>query len=238
MKTNELHDQHVRLISRRLVMAWSAWLLISWVVCLMVSPAHTDAIYGTLSEYAERYTPAACWLLQSAVVGFGLVWPAYRLGQARRSKAAVRTFRDMICILLVLQVVIWPMRMLMMWTLSQTLVLQLAFLVWVMTIGLWVYIGCRGAGAGRRILAMILCAITLFGGPMWSSVFSQVEAVQWSPLGMIWTISRAIGDSDIDMAIYQLTVIALSLAIAWVIALVLGWCFSVNTESNGVKSDN
>lgn len=160
---------------RALIITWCLWLLVSWSITLAISA----------TVHAVR------WVVFSAVFGLMAVWPALRLSQQLPSRHGAKhayaahgidygtaTFRtrlfatalDWFCLLLVFQVVVWPLMLVGRWSTQQTLWLDLAVLSWSLLTAVLIGLGRLAPLAWLRVVAMVLCVLLLIGEPIWMAV--------------------------------------------------------------------
>lgn len=197
-------------MSRPLVMAWSGWLLVSWAINL--------ALDGPVNVTHDTMLPAVRWLLMSAIVGIALIWPVCRLTQSDVRYPAVRAISDLIVLLLVFQVVLWPLRILVEWSTAQTMTINLAIAAWSMPIALWVYAGLRSGRLGRTI-AMGLCVATLIGPAIVRLMFNTASPGAWTVLEMVWFVSDPQNAMEISKVSMALSVVCGVSVVAWAVAL-------------------
>src|SRR5206468_387657 len=89
-------------------------------------------------------------------------WDRRQLSGAR---PIVRVLVDWFSLNLVLQAVIWPLRLIADWPLSQTLWIDAALAGWSLLAGLLVAWGCRSNRGGDRTAVMLLCMLIVLGEP-------------------------------------------------------------------------
>ena len=182
-------DQHGYVASSRVVvLAWCYWLLGSWIIVLWAGPR----------------LPIANAMMIASVAGMMLMWPALRLSQDTPVRAGnftplnpgLSVFLDWLCLVFVYQAVLWPLKMLSGWTVSQTFWLGLAVAGWGGLTGALVAWGCCSASGVRRAAAMLLCTLLLFGEPAIIALLNKdrpvEEAVAWtmwvSPIETVWSL--------------------------------------------------
>ncbi len=103
-------------IPRGLVMLTALWVFVSWIWLFGFSPP--------LQAQASSYSPSIRLLFASIGVGIGVAWPLLRLsGRASRAPCMQSTY-DALAVLVILQVVLWPLRLVTSWTLTRALVLD------------------------------------------------------------------------------------------------------------------
>ncbi len=191
-------------------MWWSGWLLVSWAVNL--------AIDGPVRVTSDTMLPAVRWMLMSAVVGMVLVWPVLRLAWAEGRHPAARAISDLVVLVLVFQVVIWPLRMLVDWTTAQAVMINLAIAVWALPIGLWVCLGLRSGPTGRTV-AMAACVVTLAGPALARLVFPTASPFAWTVWETVWFISDPLNTMAIETVTAPLAGVCGVSCGGWVLAL-------------------
>ncbi len=166
---------------RFLVIGWCLWLLVSWSISLTL---------GT-TVHAVR------WVVFSAVFGLMAVWPAFRLSQQPLSMSAghragglgyavAATLLDWVFLVVIFQVVIWPLMLVGGWSLRQTVFLDAAILSWSLLTGLVLALGRDRTGTGARIGMMLICAMLLVGEPALKALLSLggwLEIINWGWAG-------------------------------------------------------
>lgn len=169
------------------VLAWTIWLGVSWVMLLGV----------------ESYRPAAKWMVFSSLAGMMGVWPAWRLSQGGGrgvwQQTATQVLLEWLALVIVFQVVLWPLCANMDWKPRQTLVLDAAVTGWSLLTAAVVALGCASRRGVVRTAAMAGCMGLLLGEP---AVMALVNvgaagraATTWtwtmrlSPLETIWALT-------------------------------------------------
>lgn len=207
-----MSEREFKLVSRPLVMAASGWLLASWTVNL--------AIDSPLRITHDNMQPAVQWMMMSAVLGMGLVWPVCRLTFTRTPYAAARALSDAVVLLLVFQVVIWPLRVLVEWTVRQTVMVNLAIAVWMLPVALWVCLGLRGGRAMRSTMT-VLCVSTLIGPALARVVLPTDSASAWSVFEMVWYLTQPQRFVELHALVGPLATVAGVSAALWVLGLAM-----------------
>ena len=216
---------------RALIITWCLWLLASWSITLAISA----------TVHAVR------WVVFSAVFGLMAVWPALRLSQqlpsrfggsaaydTRHLDFGAATFRtrlfatmlDWFCLLLVFQVVVWPLMLVGRWTVQQTLWLDLAVLSWSLLTAVLIGLGRLAPLAWLRVVAMLLCVLLLIGEPIWMAVMNtgfghtadagagRLVDTHWqmriSPLQTLWELTTT--QQPYDPSGWQATILSTAAA--------------------------
>lgn len=208
-----------------LVLMWCLWLLGTWVVVVGFSPS----------------VPAARWLIFACLIGLMALWPALRLSQELipagwmpplpgaggvASPNALQggstplggawwrprlIFTDWFCLLLVFQVVLWPLRLSTRWSVPQAAWLDAAVAAWSLLTGAVIVFfsgppGANSAGigtetrsgsGGRRAWGMAACVALLLAEPLLLGLVnfgaSQGGGAVWplrvSPIQVIWELA-------------------------------------------------
>ncbi len=204
--------QQMRMQSPRLlILLWCLWLLGSWGVTLGI----------------ESLVLATRLMVYACAFGLMLLWPVFRLSQAGRAEHAVLRVvsLDWLCLILVLQTVIWPLRLSGEWGVMQTVYLNLALASWV-----WLIAGIIGLGliTGKRTLAMWACVFLLLGEPALLGVLNVVGSGEWAGAGAgTWTWSWTMRISPIG-ALWEWTKPPLLYQVAgqaeaWLVTVVPVW---------------
>ena len=135
------------------------------------------------------------WMVVSCMTGLMLMWPALRLGQnIGRAMSAEQVLWDWVCLILVVQVVIWPLRVSADWSMAQVVWLDVALSGWSLATGLLLLV-CSGwtSGAGRTA-GMAACLLLVLGEPLlmaglaWAGVCG-VWSMWVSPIDTLWALT-------------------------------------------------
>lgn len=228
---------------RTLIISWCLWLLVSWSITLAI-----DA-----TVHAVR------WVIFSAMFGLMAVWPALRLSQqlpwyqpyrsrgkglhatnggggpskAGTSRRVLATLLDWVCLLAVLQVVIWPLMLVGRWSVQQTLWLDLAVMSWSLLAGALVGLGRVLPTVWARIGAMVLCVLLAVGEPVWLALtgmgFTEPNATHgqgWqmriSPIQALWELTTTGEPYDPSGWVPVIISTAVAAVLAWLVLGVMG----------------
>lgn len=145
---------------RGLIFLASAWLMIAWGLTIGVRPP--------VQMHAASYTPGVRLLLLSIGLGIGIAWPVVRLSGSLRPWPIRQTLLDLIVLLCLAQVVIWPLRLVTTWPPLRSAAMDLCLTGWSLAIAAVVSVGSiparRGLGAIRTV-AMIATLLLVAGVP-------------------------------------------------------------------------
>lgn len=191
--------------SRELLLGWCLWLLACWFI--------SGSLEGPYALPRLRMTQMMAWL------GVMLVWPAWRLSVRQGPWPAVSTVCDMFSLWLGYQVL--AARMLI--DFPQSLrgpLIDLAFTVWLLPVGLWVFLG-RQSGPRGRAGFMLLCIVTAFGGTLAAIALEQTAwTLALAPARLMWLFSSGVTPVPIGEQAIALAAVGGGWIALWGIALV------------------
>ncbi len=149
-------DQFV--LPRGLILVSSLWLVVSWSVAIGF---RTPVVASSAS-----YTPGVRLMLISAAVGLVIAWPLLRLSQGPVRYPIRQTVLDLIVLLALLQVVIWPLRLVTPWSPFRTAALDATLTAWALLAGAFVASAVGSPRQGPRNMAMAGCVALCIAGPV------------------------------------------------------------------------
>ncbi|MCX5658725.1 MAG: hypothetical protein NTW19_03260 [Planctomycetota bacterium] len=167
-----------------LVLLWLLWLLGNWATTLSV----------------ESTVPAVRWVILAAGLGAMLLWPAFRLASAlgppapdatldERVRPASAVLFDWLCLMLIMQILVWPLRLTLTWSQvapwsqEQTAWVLAALASWSLLTGAIVAVGARSRKSSVRMMAMAACALLFLGEP---AVMALANAHAMPAAGSTW----------------------------------------------------
>jgi hypothetical protein len=205
---------------RELMLAWCLWLLGSWAVTLSIASPQ----------------PGVRWMVLMSAVGLLLGWPAFRLSQSGEADAdaagaaagpgappVLLVLFDWVCLMLIFQAVVWPLRLVGGWTFDQAAWLAIAMAAWSLLAGAIVAVGRQFESGGVRALAMAGCVLLVLGEPLVMAL-SGVEGgwrMRVSPIGALWEVTGRAHLVRMEQVSQRVTVVAVAAAVAWVGLMVL-----------------
>ncbi len=163
---------------RGLIFLASAWLIAGWVMSMGLRPP--------IQLHAASYTPSVRTLLLSLMVGIGIAWPLVRLSGALRAWPIRQTLLDLLVLLCLAQVVVWPLRLVTPWPPSRSAAIDLLLIGWGLAIAAIVAIGSVPARRGRGLIrsgAMLAIMVILLGVPMATAISGAGLPFTTRPLG-------------------------------------------------------
>jgi hypothetical protein len=172
-------------LPRGLIFMASLWLIGSWLV--------TIGVKTPIQPVSASYTPAVRMMLLCLVIGLMIGWPVLRLSQHATARPIAQTLLDLVVLLALTQVVIWPLRLVTPWTVARTAAIDATLSGWVLLTGAIVASAVGSSVNGVRTLAMVVCLGLCLLGPALAA---------WGPVGGVDTLGL-IGLSPL-MAVHTL----------------------------------
>jgi hypothetical protein len=161
-------------LPRGLIFMASLWLIGSWLI--------TIGVRTPIQPVSASYTPAVRMMLLCLVIGLTIGWPLLRLSQGPSPHPVGQTVLDLVVLLALTQVVVWPLRLVTPWPVDRTAAIDATMTSWLLMIGAVVGGALATPRAGVRSLAMAVCLAMGLLGP----------ALAWlGPLGGLDTSALA-----------------------------------------------
>jgi len=136
---------------RALLFVAAIWLIASWLRTIGLSPP--------VQPSSASYEPGVRMMLMMVAIGWTVLWPLLRLSQSPSIWPLRQTLLDMLVLACLLQVVLWPIRLLTRWTPERTAAIDLVLLSWLAIAGAVVAVTVGARGAGPRLLGMAACLV-------------------------------------------------------------------------------
>ncbi|HWB20460.1 MAG TPA: hypothetical protein VG711_09190 [Phycisphaerales bacterium] len=176
-------------LPRNLIFAASVWLIISWGLAL--------GFATPIQPSSATYTPGVRVMFLCVVTGCLIAWPLLRLSQSVSRFPIAQTILDLLVLLSLAQIVIWPLGLLTPWPTARTAAIDLTIISSTLLIGAFIAAAIASSHATTRILAMsAACALALLG-PLcavvtlaFASVPSQ-STLELSPFILIYELAAA-----------------------------------------------
>ena len=200
-------------LPRGLIFFAAVWLIASWVM--------TIGLRAPVQPSSASYTPKVRLMMLCVAIGAMIGWPLLRLSQRKPAMPVRQTLLDLLVIVALIQVVIWPLRLVTTWSAMRTAAIEAALLGWLLLAGAVVAAAIIADKRGPRNLAMIASVAMCLLGPFlaWIGVMSGLHAMQLvslSPLMAVRTLGEGTGPNP--------TASQWSLIALLGIADVLAWC--------------
>jgi hypothetical protein len=217
-----------------IVLLWCLWLLGSWLI-IRYEAGMTPAQMLGLGEHSGPATSATDlrWMILAALTGLSGLWPAVRLSQGparrRRREAATQPLVDWVGLILIWQVVLWPVYALLPWPLIQVVWLDVAVIGWALLMALLIGLGRASGGGTARMLAMVGCVALVVVEPAfqagWNALvptgLAWVGPLRLSPIEMLWALTAPPGYFTLEPWRSQALAVSVAAGLGWL--LMLGW---------------
>ncbi|MBT8485648.1 MAG: hypothetical protein HKO59_04925 [Phycisphaerales bacterium] len=172
-------------LPRALIFLASLWLIGSWLIA--IGPMHPVHPSSASYEHGLRI------MLLSLTTGVMIGWPLLRLSQTSSSAPIRQTILDVVVMLAMLQVVLWPLRLLTTWSLSRTAAIDASLTGWLLLAAAIVAAATGTPRPGPRALAMGACVGMCLLGPMLACIGLltgglSMSLIELSPLMAVRTL--------------------------------------------------
>jgi hypothetical protein len=218
------------LLPRGLIFLSSLWLIGSWILAL--------GVRAPVQPSSASYTPGVRMMLLCVTVGLMIGWPLLRLSQSSPAYPIRQTLLDLMVLLGLVQVVVWPLRLVTNWTPWRTAAIDATMAGWVMIAGAIVAAGIMSNRSGPRILAMLACVSLCLLGPAlaWLGVMTGVDAMQLvrlSPFMAMRTLAEASGSQPALDQWRWIALLAIAATAVWIALVSTAWAshHRQNTET-------
>jgi len=182
---------------RGLLLLASLWLAVSWVGFIGIRPP--------VQAQAASYTPGVRLMLLSIACGLGIAWPLVRLSGPLRPRSALQALLDLVVLLCLVQVIVWPLRLVTPWPPARAAAIDACLCGWGLFFAAIVAVGSAPAPPRvlpwLRTIAMAACVVGTAGAPFLLLLQSgtlpfagdalDAPLAAWSPLTSIWKLSAA-----------------------------------------------
>ena len=168
-----------------LIFLSAVWLIGCWLVAIGVRPP--------LQPSSASYEPQVRIMLLCLTSGFMIGWPLLRLSQSPSRAPGRQTLLDLLVLISMLQVVLWPVRLVTTWSVLRTAAIDATMAGWLLLAGAMVAAGSGSVQPGPRTLAMLGCLGLCFLGPILAvlGLMSGIDAmglIELSPLMAMLTL--------------------------------------------------
>lgn len=180
---------------RLVVLGWCLWLLLA-------------GLAGGLGVGAGVHLslPTTRWMVLAVALGLMLCWPAMRLALSRGEPGAAlsdqdaggfsgramgRTLYEWLVLVIIFQAVLWPLKTMALWSMTQAMWLNLAIGAWSLLAAACLAWGRGFRRSGPRVLAMLLCVAMLGAEPLWVALtgWGGAGLGRLSPLATLWALT-------------------------------------------------
>lgn len=174
-------NQTATTLPRGLIFLASAWLLVSWLIAVGLRPP--------IHPSSTVYKPAAQVLLAYIVLGGIIAWPLLRLSGPVRDRPISQALLDLVSLCVLIQIVLWPLRLVTSWTVARLLLIDLSICAWLTTVGAIIAVAITHRGMFRTCAMALLLAWVLVPLAIAIGKLPGTEHIATSPLGSIWHLT-------------------------------------------------
>jgi hypothetical protein len=209
------HDEPPLVLPRGLIFLASIWLVVSWAVAI--------GFRTPVEASSASYTPGVRLMLISAAIGLIIGWPLLRVSQSRAEYPLMQTLLDLIVLLALVQVVIWPLRLVTPWSPARTAALDATLVAWTVLAGALVASATGSPRTGPRNIAIIACVTMCLIGPVLALIGVRGSAMsgltprllQIGPLLEVYALSQGGRTAPSGGQWAWISLVALAGATAW-----------------------
>lgn len=218
-------------LPRGLIFLGSIWLIGSWFVAI--------GVRSPIQPVAASYTPGVRMMQICLGVGLIVAWPLLRLSQRPSAAPVKQTLLDLSALLALVQVVVWPLRLVTPWTLSRTAAIDATLVSWLILAGAIVAASAGSRRTGPRMLGMAMCVSLAIGGPAaaWiGSMFGSdlLSLAPLSPLLGVYEISGGSGAPPTAEDWTRIIAVAIAAGAAWIVVGIANMAFRPHELGHGV----
>jgi hypothetical protein len=182
--------QNTLLLPRALIFLASIWLIGSWVLAIGLRPP--------VQPSSSSYEPGVRLMLVCVTTGLMIGWPLLRLSQIATRFPLRQTLLDLLVLLAMVQVVLWPLRLVTTWSPQRTAAIDATMAGWLLLAGAAIASAIGTSRMGPRSLAMLMCVAMCLLGPTLAWIgsmdgVSSYQLVELSPLMAIGTLGQGGG---------------------------------------------
>lgn len=172
-------------------------------------------------------------MLVCTAIGLTIAWPLLRLSEPRSSHPVRRVLFDLIVLAALIQIVVWPLRLVTPWNMARTLAIDATLLAWTMLVGALIAAGGRLGASGRTTMMAAIAALVLIAPAIAALTVDSggagvegaspliVTVAQLSPISATHILTGA-GSTWLDAADgTSLATVAIAATLAW-LAVALG----------------
>lgn len=162
-------------LPRGLILLASLWLVLSWITAI--------GFRAPLEATSASYTPGVRLMLMCTAIGLIVGWPLLRLSQRAQPFPIRQALLDLVVVLALLQMVVWPLRLVTPWSPARTAAIDATIAAWTILAGALVASAVGSDRAGPRSLTMVACLAMCVGGPILAwlilTLTAAAEPVHW-----------------------------------------------------------
>ena len=205
-------------LPRSLIFLSALWLIGSFFLTM---GARTPVQVSSAS-----YTPSYRLMILCMIIGMMIAWPLFRLSQKVQPRPIIHTVLDIIVLLSLVQVILWPLRLITPWTPLRNAAIDATICGWLLLAGAIVASAIGVSKSGPRILAMLACLCLCLLGPVLGTIgfdigFSNRELIELSPLMAVHTLTEGGGSQPTPIQWWWIALLGVAAISAWSALMIL-----------------
>jgi hypothetical protein len=207
-------------LPRGLIFLASIWLIASWLIAI--------GIREPVQPSSASFTPGVRLMMLCMTTGLMIGWPLLRLSQSSPAYPIRQTLLDLVVLLALVQVVLWPLRLVTNWSAWRTAAIDATLAGWVSLAGAMVAAAIMSEQRGPRVLAMLACVGMCLLGPAlaWIGVMSGIDALQLvdlSPFMAVRTLGEQGGPHPSDVQWRWIALLGVAAVTVWLALGATAW---------------
>jgi len=181
---------------RALIFLASIWLIASWILAI--------GLRHPVLPSSSSYEPGVRLMLLCVTTGLMIGWPLLRLSQVAPTHPLRSTLLDLLVLLAMVQIVLWPLRLVTTWTVMRTAAIDATLAGWMLLFGAVIASAIGTDRPGPRTLAMLACVAMCLLGPALAVVglFAGAEGMALIELSPLMAV-RSLGDGGASPLSYD-----------------------------------
>jgi hypothetical protein len=200
-------------LPRGLIVLSCLWIAISWVMLFGLHPP--------IQAVAVSYTNSVRMMGISTMLGITIGWPLLRTS-GRVFQAPLRqTLLDMVVLACAVQVTIWPLRLISIWSTTQTLFITCQLTSWIILYGALVHYGAGSRNGWIRSMVMFIAVSVVILGLL---LAAPGDAAWWSPLEMLRELTDSPQGAPTNHALVAAAATTTAGLGLWILRGGIRWC--------------
>jgi len=201
------------LLPRGLILLSAVWLIGSWVIAF--GPR------TPVQPSSASFTPGVRLMTLCLTFGLMIAWPLLRLSQQATPWPYRKVILDLVSLLALVQVVLWPMRIVTNWPASRVAAIDATVAGWLLLAGALVASAISSSRTGPRTLAMLGCVGMCLLGPAlaWLGVLTGTDwlgLIRLSPLMAVNTLGDGGAVPPSSEQWRWIVLLGVAAAVAWI----------------------
>jgi hypothetical protein len=205
------------ILPRVLIFLTSIWLIGSWIIAI--------GFKTPVQPSPSSYEPGVRRMMLCVTIGLMIAWPLLRLSQEATRFPIWQTILDLLVLVSMVQLVVWPLRLVTTWSIERTAAIDAVILGWLLLAGAVVAASTGARSAGPRILGMLACTGMCLLGPIAAVVgvmsgAQSLSLVEMSPLMAVQSLGLGGGGPVRDQQWMLIILLHAAALIVWTTLIV------------------